>query len=168
MAKVHYTVFRSGHYKAVKEAIDNASELNSINVSKRYYSDKVDQSENKTFSYYLLEQFIKAFGSDYYYRTEIVEIPNPVKSKVNAALQEDQDPLSGVHIRDFEHLFELNVDFVYKLYPKRIESFEDKSSLFQYLCTYPTIAYIFDYEKLSKEKGIELLNEMKHLDICSS
>ena len=158
MTKVHYTVFRSGHYKSVKESIDQASELNSINVSKRYYSDRVEDSEEKTFAHYLLEQFINRFGTDYYYRTEVVEIPNPVKSKLNASLQEDQDPLSGVHIRDFEHLFELNVAFVAKLYEARFNSFENTETLFDYLCYFPTINYIFEYRKLSKVRGLQILS----------
>lgn len=157
MAVTHYSTYRSNHYKIVKEAIDNASELNSINVSKRYYSDNVEKSEEKTFADYLLSELIKSLGFNLFYRTEVVEVYNPVKSKLNAALQADQDILEGMHIRDFEHLFELNIDFIANLYPSRFESFDDTESLLEYLCSYPTVAYIFTYKHLEVSNGIELL-----------
>ncbi|EIV8508178.1 hypothetical protein MA785_000773 [Vibrio parahaemolyticus] len=157
MAVTHYSVYRSGNYKAVKEAVDNATELNSINVSKRYYSDKVEESSNKTFAHYLLDELIKVFGSDFYYRTEVVEVYNPIKSKLHATLQTDQDMFEGFHIRDFEHLFEINVEFVANLYPARFESFDDLPSLLEYLRSYPTIDYLFKYQHIEEKKGLKLL-----------
>ncbi|WP_230850184.1 hypothetical protein, partial [Vibrio harveyi] len=62
MAVTHYSVYRSEHYKRVKQAIDNATERNSINVSKRYYSNTPELSENKTFVHYLLDELIEQFG----------------------------------------------------------------------------------------------------------
>lgn len=161
MAVTHYSIYRSGHYKAVKNSIDIASELNSANVSKRYYSNNVEESDSKTFVDYLLEQLIFNFGSDYFYRTEVVEVFNPVKSQVNTALQADQDLLEGVNIRGFEHLLEINIDFIANLYPERFKSFEDTESLFEYLCSYPTIKYIFDYKHIEIVKGYEVLENYK-------
>lgn len=154
-------IYRSEHYKMVKESVDNATELNQINVSKRYYSDKVAESHNKTFSHYLLEQLIKNFGSDYFYRTEVVETFNPIKSSLDKQLQLDQDPLDGFIIKDFEHLFLINVDYVKGLYPARYKRFDDPDKLLEYLRTYPTIQYLFEYDHITHSEAIQVLEKLK-------
>ncbi|MCY9804375.1 hypothetical protein LCA30_02360 [Vibrio harveyi] len=160
MSKVHHTVFRSEHYKLLKKSVDDATELNEINVSKRYYSDNVEQSQNKTFSHYLLEQLIKNFGSDYYYRTEVVETFTPVKSTLNKQLQSDQDPLNGLIINDFKHLFLINADYIKGLYQARFDRFEEADKLLEYLKTYPTIDYLFEYSHVSHSDAVMELKKL--------
>ncbi|ATI44218.1 hypothetical protein CO725_00770 [Vibrio parahaemolyticus] len=154
-------VYRSDHYKMVKESVDNATELNEMNVSKRYYSNKVAESQNKTFSHYLLEQLIKNLGEDYFYRTEIVETFNPVKSSLDKQLQMDQNPLDGFIINNFKHLFLINADFIKGLYPARYERFNETDKLLDYLRTYPTIQYLFDYDHITAAEAIDVLKNMK-------
>lgn len=159
MSVTHYSVYRSGHYKAVKSAVDIATELNDINVSKRYYSNKQDESENKTFHHYLVDELIEKLGSDYYYRAEIVEVFNPVKSQLHKALEADQIVTEGANIRSYEHLFEINVDFQDVRYPERLKSFEDMSDLLDYLRTFPTIDYLFKYEHVEQSKALGYLTK---------
>ncbi|HCE2108590.1 hypothetical protein [Vibrio parahaemolyticus] len=152
MAVTHYSVYRSEHYKRVKQAIDNATERNSINVSKRYYSNTPELSENKTFVHYLLDELIEQFGANYYYRTEVVESLNPVKSQIHKQLEADQLSITG-----FEQLFEINVRYIKNLYPARFKSFETIDELFVYLMRFPTISYMFDCEVYNKKDAIKKL-----------
>ncbi|EIZ1449727.1 hypothetical protein MOU93_003680 [Vibrio parahaemolyticus] len=160
MAVTHYSVYRSDHYKNVKQAIDNATELNSINVSKRYYSNKPELSENKTFVHYLLDELIERFGENYYYRTEVVESLNPVKSHIHKQLEADQLVIDGKGIVSFAHLFELNVCYVQNLYSERFHSFDQVEHLFNYLQSFPTISYLFEYELYKKEDAMRALIEL--------
>ncbi len=153
MAVTHYSVYRSEHYKRVKEAIDNATERNSINVSKRYYSNVPNLSEDKTFVHYLVDELIEKFGAKYYYRTEVVESLNPVKTQIHKQLEADQLTITG-----FDQLFKINVRYVKNLYPARFKSFDNVDDLFiMYLMTFPTISYLFDHELYSKKDAIKTL-----------
>ncbi|HGS5668204.1 TPA: hypothetical protein ACMDXT_000207 [Vibrio parahaemolyticus] len=164
MAVTSHRVFRSDHYKQVKEAVDTATELNAINVSKRYYTGKsnnsFDSGENKTFPHYLLEELIDRLGANYFYRTAVVEVFNPIKSKLNQAIIDDQNILNGQNIRDFNHLFEINASFIAELYPNRFFSFSSGSNLLKYLKTFPTINYLFEYEHIKEDFAIIFLEQM--------
>lgn len=160
MAVTHYSVYRSEHYKKVKQAIDSATERNAKNVSKRYYTNKPEQSENKTFPHYLIEELINEFGSNYYYRTEVVENSNPIKSELHRRLEEDQNDSK---LSSFSQLFMINVNYIKGSYLARFNSFESVDELFKYLITFPSVSYIFEYDLYVKKDALLQLSTLMEL-----